>query len=79
MSEPQVLTFLTSVERTLVIALLEERLEKLRTTLGRTENTRETASLQYLEETTVTLLDKLHQTSAIGQGVPTPSAPKRMK
>jgi hypothetical protein len=69
MSETHVLTCFTSGERTLVIALLEKRLKKLRTTLGRTEHTRETASLQYLVETTGTLLDKLHCASVLDQSV----------
>ena len=76
MSTVPVVTFLNDTERALVIALLEERLTKLLTTICRTEHTRDTASLDYLVKTTVVLLDKLHQTPAVGYRVPT--APERI-
>jgi hypothetical protein len=69
MSTVPIVTFLSDTERALVVALLEERLTKLRTTICRTEHTRDTASLDYLVETTVALLDKLYQTSAVGYRV----------
>jgi|GEM_PF-4643890 len=76
MSGMNVLIFLDDTERALVMALLEERLDKLLTTIRRTDNTDETASLRYLVKTTVTLLDKLHQASAVGHAPPERPPPK---
>jgi hypothetical protein len=71
-----IVTFLSDTERALMIALLEERLTKLLMTICRTAHTRDTASLDYLVETTAALLDKLYQTSAVGRRVST--APERI-
>ena len=74
MSEGNIVTFLTDIERTLVIALLEERREKLLATLRRTDNIGKMESLQYLVKTTATLRDKLQHASTIDHSVRSPLA-----
>ena len=79
MTRTHVLTFLSDSERQLIVALLEERLGTLSEILGRTGNTGEMTPIRDQIKGTVTLLDKLHRTSAAGHGVPASSERKRMQ